>query len=323
MKKIFLIIAFVFAMQNVCFSQVKDSLDIKKTDLLNKLSENACKCIDSIKVLNKPQKLIAEEVGTCIDKYTTAYQLGFKMLSIDLDNLKDKKSEIKIGIATDVKSNEYKKYYFELERNLVQNCSSIKDKVVAENRRHFNSVSEDEKALEYYNKGQTESEKKEYAKAIAYYKKAVNVDENFAFAWDNIGVCNRYLGDYDEAIKAYEKSISINPYGLMPLQNLAIVYAYKKEYDKAISTYERLAKIDDQNPEVFYGIGQVCYQYTKEYEKSLQNMCKAYNLYVEQKSPYRSDAEKIVSLLYAEFKKEGKEIRFNEILEENKLSPQE
>lgn len=323
MKKIFLIIVLVFALQNVAFSQIKDSLKIKTDGLLNEFSGNACKCIDSIKVFNKPQKLIAEEVGTCIDKYVTAYQMGVKLLSLDLNNLKDTKSEVKIGIATDEKSNEYKKYYFELERNLVENCNSIKDKVVAENRRHFNSVSENEKALENYNKGQIESEKKDYAKAIIYYKKAVKIDENFAFAWDNIGICNRYLGNYDEALKAYEKSISINPYGLLPLQNLAIVYSYKKEYDKAILTYERLARIDDQNPEVFYGIGQVCYQYTKEYEKSLQNMCKAYNLYVEQKSAYRSDAEKIVGLLYVEFKKEGKEARFNEILNENKLSPQE
>lgn len=323
MKKTFLIIVLVFGMQNVGFSQVKDSLSVKKNTLLNELSGNACKCIDSIKVFNKPQKLIAEEVGTCIDKYATAYQMGVKLLSIDLDNLKDNKSAVSIGIATDEKSNEYKKYYFELERNLVENCASIKDKVVAENRRHINSVSENEKALEFYNKGQIESEKKEYAKAIFYYKKAVEIDEEFAFAWDNIGVCNRYLGNYDEAIKAYEKSISINPYGLMPLQNLAIVYSHKKEYHKAISTYERLARIDDQNPEVFYGIGQVCYQYTKEYEKSLQNMCKAYNLYVDQKSPYRSDAEKIVSLLYTEFKKGNKESRFYEILKENNLNPQD
>lgn len=310
-------------MQNIGFSQVKDSLDIKTNALLDELSENACKCIDSISVFNKPQKLIAEEVGACIDKYAITYQMGVKLLSIDLNNLEDTKSKVNIGIATDGKSNEYKKYYFELERNLVANCSSIKDKVVAENRRHFNSVSENEKSLEYYNKGQIESEKKEYAKAIAYYKKAVKIDEDFAFAWDNIGICNRYLGNYDEAIKAYEKSISINPYGLMPLQNLAIVFSYKKEYDKAISTYERLARIDDQNPEVFYGIGQVCYQYTKEYEKALNNMCIAYNLYVEQKSAYRSDAEKVINLIYAEFKKENKETRFYEILKENKLNLQD
>jgi tetratricopeptide (TPR) repeat protein len=328
MKKICLILVLVFAFQNIGFTQVKDSLSLKTENLLNEISSNACKCIDSIEVFNKSQKLIAEEVGACIDKQTTAYQMGVKMLELTSNLIQniDKnttKSNVTIDIASDEKSNEYKKYYFELERNLVENCTAIKDKAAAENRRQINSVSDNEKALEYYKKGQIEEDKKEYAKAISYYKKAVNIDEDFAFAWDNIGVCNRYLGNFDEAIKAYEKSISINPYGLLPLQNLAIVYSYKKEYDKAISTYERLARIDDQNPEVYYGIGQVSYQYTKEYEKSLQNMCKAYSLYVEQKSPYRTDAEKIISLLYTEFKKLGKEARFYEILKENNLNPKD
>lgn len=328
MKKNFLIIVFILAIQSIGFSQAKDSINLKTENLLNEVSANACKCIDSIVVYQKSQKTIANEVGSCIDKQTTVYQMGVKMFEVTNNLIKNIDKNIvptntTIEIASDVNSNEYKKYYFEIERNLVNTCNALKDKVATENQRHFNSISDNQKAIDFYNKGQIEDEKKEYAKAIVFYKKAVKIDENFAFAWDNIGVCNRYLGNYDEAIQAYEKSISINPNGLVPLQNLAIVYAYKKDYKKAISTYERLAKIDSNNPEVYYGIGQVCYQYTKEYEKSLHNMCKAYNLYVELKSAYRSDAEKIISFLYKEFKNEGKETRFFEILKEYNLNPQD
>jgi tetratricopeptide (TPR) repeat protein len=96
----------------------------------------------------------------------------------------------------------------------------------------------------------------------------------------------------------------------MPLQNIAVAYQYKKEYKKAIAAYEALALVDKDNPEVYYGIGQVYALNLNDYEHGLENMCKAYNLYIEQKSPYRSDVEKIIGFLFSEMKKQGKQALF-------------
>jgi hypothetical protein len=41
---------------------------------------------------------------------------------------------------------------------------------------------------------------------------------------------------------------------------------------------------------------------------------------VEQKSPYRTDAEKMINAIYAEMKKQDKENKFNEILKANHIS---
>jgi hypothetical protein len=49
-------------------------------------------------------------------------------------------------------------------------------------------------------------------------------------------------------------------------------------------------------------------------------MCKAYNLYIKMGSPYRTDAEKIMQLIYSELKKQGKEESFNKILKANNIS---
>ncbi|OXA95228.1 hypothetical protein SAMN06265346_1339 [Flavobacterium hercynium] len=57
-----------------------------------------------------------------------------------------------------------------------------------------------------------------------------------------------------------------------------------------------------------------------DYKKALDNMCKAYNIYTAQKSPYRTDAEKIMQMLYKQMKQDGKEELFNKILEENNIS---
>lgn len=320
MKKIIFIII-LFISNNLIFSQEKDSIKLSTDKLLKELSDNACKCIDSILVQNKSREQIVEEISRCINNQTTAYQMGSKLINAANSSLNEKKN-VTIEIASDENSNEYKKYFFEIERYLMQNCKTIKEKIISDNKKSFNSVSENDKAIEQYNLGQKYFEKKDYKNALKYYKKAVKIDDNFAFTWDNIGLTYRYLGEYDNAISAYEKSIEINPYGKFPLQNIAIAYSYNKQFDKAVLAYEKLSKLDNENPEVYYGIGLVCYLHTKEFEKSLQNMCNAYNLYVAQKSPYRTDAEKVISLLYTEFQKEGKEDRFNEILKEYNLNPQ-
>jgi tetratricopeptide (TPR) repeat protein len=148
----------------------------------------------------------------------------------------------------------------------------------------------------------------------------LKVDSVFAFAWDNIGICNRMLKNYDEAINAYNRSLELDPKGIVPLQNLAVDYKFKKEYYKAIFAYNRLAEIDKNNPEVYFGIGETYSLYLKEYEKGLENMCKAYSIYLEQKSPYSLDAEKIIGVIYTEMKKLGNEERFNEILEEYNIT---
>jgi hypothetical protein len=49
-------------------------------------------------------------------------------------------------------------------------------------------------------------------------------------------------------------------------------------------------------------------------------MCKAYKMYTEQKSPYRTDAEKIIRYIYSEMKKQNKTDTFNQILESNNIN---
>lgn len=297
----------------------------KNTDtLLKELAENGCKCVDSINVYNKANEEIAREISTCIDKQTGALQIGSKLMGIeDLKQNaqeKDGKKQVNISVDFNENSKEYKKYYFEIERYMMSNCSTLKDKVASTEKQSIKSVSENKKALEFYSKGLSESKNENFSKAVEYFEKAVKEDPEFAFAWDNLGISYRRLNNFDKAIASYEKSLALDPNGLMPLQNIAIVYQYKKEFVKAIAAYERLAKVDANNPEVFYGIGNVYATNLKEYEKGLHNMCKAYNLYIEQKSPYRTDAESIISMIYAEMKKQGKEEQFNQILKENNIS---
>lgn len=315
MKKLLLIPILIF------YSSLSYSQNSKR-ELLKELSETGCKCIDSIVTLDKPKNTIVDEIHKCIDTVTSTYQVGAKIADIaDLEKTakeKNGKKQINISINMNKESDEYKKYYYEVERYMTDSCSALKDKMARNNLLKKNSFSDNQEAVDAYNKGLDEYKNGNYDSAVTYFKKALQIDSNFAFAWDNLGITYRKMENYDKAIEAYQKSLEVDPEGLMPLQNLGIVYQYKKEYQKAIDAYKKLGELDQNNPEVFYGIGQT-YLYLNDYENALDNICKAYILYIEQKSPYRTDAEKLVSYIYAQMNKQGKAERFNEILKSNKI----
>lgn len=295
----------------------KAKIDTAK--LLKELSDQVCSCIDSIPTFDRVKDSITSDISSCIDDKVGAYQIGEKFSNIDLSNPSGEKKEINLTLNLDKNSKEYKDIYYKIEQYLMSNCPTMKDKVASNNVVNNNSMSTNKKALDLYNLGMDETAKENFKGAIEYYKKAIKIDPNFAFAYDNMGICYRRLEQFDLAIDVYEKSLKIDPNGLMPLQNIAVVYSYKKEYEKAVQSYEKLAKIEPNNPEVFYGIGQMYALHLNDPEKGLDNMCKAYKLYIEQKSPYRGDAEKIIQMIYAQMKKEGKEDTFNKILTANNI----
>lgn len=305
----------------LCFSQ-ENNIEFDTSKFLKEVTENACKCVDSVATFNKSDKQIASGINSCIDKQVMVYQMGMKLASVKNEKDNDgKQKNVNIKINTNPESEEYTKYYYEIERDLMADCDAVKYKIAANDKLREKSMSSDPEAGKYYNLGLDEFEKENYAKAIEYYKKALVYDSDFAFAYDNIGISYRKLNKFDEAIAAYEKSLEIDPYGTMPLQNIAVAYTYKEQYKKAIKAYERLAKLDSKNPEVFFGIGNIYAQALFDYERALENLCQAYNIYVEQKSPYRTDAEKLIQIVYNEMKKQGKEATFNQILTKYKISP--
>ena len=317
----------------VAKSQKKEMTFDNKTSL--RLSSNeACKCIGSINTINKSKEEISKQISDCIDKQVVTYEMGDKLFgNLDInkeiekalkgDTLKKKNKKptsTEININTNQDSKEYKEYYYKLERFMMDSCSSMKYVMAANDKVHDNSVSDNPKAMELYSQGIKDMQQENYQKATIDFEAALKIDPSFAFAWDNLGLSYRHLENYDKAIQAYNSSLKIDPNGVTPLQNIAVAYEFKKQYDKSIEAYERLAKIDKGNPETFYGIGRVYAVYLQDYENGLQNLCKAYNLYIEQKSPYRTDAESMISMVYKEMKKVGKEKRFNEILKENHIS---
>ncbi|TDL99532.1 MAG: hypothetical protein C4K58_06450 [Flavobacteriaceae bacterium] len=284
--------------------------------ILEKITKEICLCTDSISLINKSSKEAALEISDCIDKFVSPY------LTLNHKSVGMAKGDQALTVIVNPESQEYQKAYRVLESELMENCPSVKQTVASENTESENSVSKNLEAIKQYDKGIVFLKKEDYKNALPFFQKAVEIDPNFAFAWDNLGLCHRKLMDLDAAIFAYNKSLELDPNGKMPLQNLPIVYVYKKEYQKAIDMFERLGELDPNNPEVYYGIGVIYFENLKDYEKALDYMSKAYNLYTVQKSPYRVDAQRVMQQIYLDFKQKGKLELFDQILKQNNISLQ-
>ena len=324
MKKAFALTA-CLAVSILLFAQKKKKKDaelekelleqLNSKTFLNQFGPHACACIDSVDNAEKDKKKKMDAFSTCIDEQVGPYQLSQSLLS----SLKSGEKNQTINISYDKNSNTYKSYYYEIERWLMDSCSTLKDAISSNDEAREKSYSDNPEASAAYNKGVELLKKEKYAECIPHFEKAVNIDPEFAFAWDNLGICYRRTGNLEKAEAAYKASLKVDPAGKTAMQNLAVVYQMQKKDDEAIATYKDIVKYYPGDPEVYYGIGLVYFNNKKDMENALDNMCKAYNIYVQQKSAYRSDAEKVINLIYMQMKKDNKEEKFNQILKDNNI----
>lgn len=87
----------------------------------------------------------------------------------------------------------------------------------------------------YNNRGSAYDDKEDFDKAIEDYTKAIELDPNLAEAYYNRGNAYAHKGDFDKAIEDYTKAIELNPNHATAYYNRAFCYIKlaEKETDKA------------------------------------------------------------------------------------------
>ena len=84
----------------------------------------------------------------------------------------------------------------------------------------------------------------ELEKAVEDCKKAIELDADSYYAYNNLGCALLKLRRVDEAIEPLEQVISMEPdRDHLPYLNLAECYVLKKEYDKAIKAYNKVLEL--------------------------------------------------------------------------------
>lgn len=84
----------------------------------------------------------------------------------------------------------------------------------------------------------------EYDKAIDEYKKAVEINENFAPAYNMLGYCYRSVNNYSEAEKYFKKYIELIPNDPNPYDSYAELLMKMGRFEESITNYQKALSID-------------------------------------------------------------------------------
>lgn len=156
-------------------------------------------------------------------------------------------------------------------------------------------------ACRLYDRSGELAEKGDLEAAIQSYRKAIELDDRFCDAMDNLGVLLRREGKLEEAISWYKKSIQVMPTNPMPHMNLASVYSVQEKFDESLAEYNTLITIDSDDPEGYYGLGSVCLK-KNELPSAIENLKKAEKLYAKRSSPVIADARYLLGVAYYRLK---------------------
>ncbi|HKO62789.1 MAG TPA: tetratricopeptide repeat protein [Pyrinomonadaceae bacterium] len=146
------------------------------------------------------------------------------------------------------------------------------------------------KAVQYFRDGLSFLSKDDCEKALPYFEKAVESDNNYAEAWAQTGFCREKLGRHGEAIEASRKAVSLRP-SAESYFNLGLAHYYLKQYREAAENYRNAIKLDPFNAaDAHYAVGLV-YRDWGRVDEEIQ----AYKQAIKLKPDYVSAYERLGS----------------------------
>lgn len=95
----------------------------------------------------------------------------------------------------------------------------------------------------FYNSGIDFYKKKNYEKAIEYFKQAIEQEKIKPQVYYNLALTYQLIQDYDRAIINYNKFLESCPKDYDGLYNLALVYSINEKFEKAVELLEKCIEI--------------------------------------------------------------------------------
>ena len=138
---------------------------------------------------------------------------------------------------------------------------------------------------DYFTRGNSKIEKKDYQGAITDYTKAIELDPDYADAYINRGVVKDDLKDYYGAITDYTKAISLDPDYASAYNNRGVSKKNLKDYYGAIADYTKAISLDPDYASAYANRGIVkeksgkpyCSDYKKACDLGKSDCCEWYN----------------------------------------------
>ncbi|MEO6588164.1 MAG: tetratricopeptide repeat protein [Pyrinomonadaceae bacterium] len=106
-----------------------------------------------------------------------------------------------------------------------------------------------------YSQGLGVLSRDEYARAAAFFEKAVEVDPNYAEAWYQAGFSYGMLGKHEESLKSSKQAARLRPEWTETYVNIGASNFALGRYDDAVNAYRQAAKLDSGNSDTQYALG--------------------------------------------------------------------
>jgi pentatricopeptide repeat protein len=106
-----------------------------------------------------------------------------------------------------------------------------------------------------------------YNDAMPHFKKAIEIDKNFASVLNMQGYSNMFLGNWKEAEKAFKRQIEVLPNSPNPHDSYAEMLLRSGRYDEAIQNYQKAYDKSSAFVNAFTGMG-TCYIHKGDFKKA-------------------------------------------------------
>ncbi len=110
-------------------------------------------------------------------------------------------------------------------------------------------------AERYYAQGLGFLSRDEWTKAIPYFEKAVEADDDYAEAWYQAGFCYGMLSRHNDALRATKQAIKLRPDWTEAYMNLGASYYAMGQYNDAKDAYDKAVKLDQYNADAHFALG--------------------------------------------------------------------
>ena len=128
-------------------------------------------------------------------------------------------------------------------------------------------------AIAYVNMGLA-NEKADVEEAYKDFKKASEIDSNYALAWNNMGAVHLFKKEYDEAIQNLNRAISLNPNFLFSYGARGQAKFDTGDFEGAIEDYDQFILRFQGNADIYFMRGKAKNN-LKDYKPAIEDFTKA------------------------------------------------
>jgi len=144
-----------------------------------------------------------------------------------------------------------------------------------------------------YSQGLAQMSRDDYARAVANFEKAVEIDPNYAEAWYQAGYCYGVLGKHTDALRASRQAARLRPDWTPVWINIAASTYALGQFKEAADAYKQAIKLDENNADAEYGLGLTMNKLGRTDEEIL-----AYRRAVQIKPDHANSLEKLGLALF-------------------------